>query len=110
MRRKDTGSVHVEWINPTEQTKRGRMIVEDHNMPNCFAAYSDASRHDREDFLRSSRCCIRRPIVSNSHHFFLKFSRDDISRKFAGVGRQAQRHIVRFAASVSWDNPICYFG
>src|SRR5580765_8733543 len=56
------------------------MIVEDQNMSDCFATYGDKPRQDREDFLRSSRCCIRHPVGSNIHHSFLKRSKIDISQ------------------------------
>ena len=49
------------------------MIVEDQNMSDCFATYGDRPRQDREDFLRSSRCCIRQPVGSNIHHSLSSF-------------------------------------
>ena len=49
------------------------MIVEDQNMSDCFATYGDRPRQDREDFLRSSRCCIRPPVGSNIHHSLSSF-------------------------------------
>src|SRR5438552_1284242 len=55
------------------------MIVEDQNMSDCFAPYGDRSRQDREDFLRSSRCCIRQYVGSKIHHSFLNTSSADIS-------------------------------
>ena len=55
------------------------MIVEDQNMSDCFAPYGDRPRQDREDFLRSSRCCIRQYVGSKIHHSFLNTSNADIS-------------------------------
>jgi len=49
------------------------MIVEDQNMSDCFATYGDRPRQDREDFLRSSRGCIRQPVGSNIHHSLSSF-------------------------------------
>src|SRR5437868_15285894 len=49
------------------------MIVEDQNMSDCFATYGDRPRQDREDFLRSSGCCIRQPVGSNIHHSLSSF-------------------------------------
>src|SRR5439155_20370888 len=49
------------------------MIVEDQNMSDCFATYGDRPRQDREDFLRSSRCCIRQPVGSNIHYSLSSF-------------------------------------
>src|SRR5437868_9899755 len=61
------------------------MIVEDQNMSDCFATYGDRSRQDREDFLRSSRCCIRQPVGSKIHHSFLNPSNADISENFENL-------------------------
>jgi hypothetical protein len=56
------------------------MIVEDHDMSDCLAAYAYKSRLDREASLLSSRCGIRQPVGSNHHHSFLKRSKIDISQ------------------------------
>src|SRR5437762_12661532 len=61
------------------------MIVEDQNVSDCFSTYGDRPRQDREDFLRSSRCCIRQPVGSKIHHSFLTPSKIDISENFENL-------------------------
>ena len=61
------------------------MIVEDQNMSDCFATYGDRPRQDREDFLRSFRCCIRQPVDSKIHHSFLNPSNAHISENFENL-------------------------
>src|SRR4029077_133147 len=75
------GKHHVEKLVPPsrcrittkQQPNRCRMIVEDQNVSDCFATYGDRPRQDCEDFLRSSRCCIRQPVGSNIHHSLSSF-------------------------------------
>ena len=55
------------------------MIVEDHDMSDCFLAFGGGSRRDHEDSLLSQRGGIRQPVGSNHHHSFLKRSKIDIS-------------------------------
>jgi hypothetical protein len=66
-------------IDAAQQVKSCRVIVEDQNMSGCLAPYRDKLRHNREDFLLFSRCCIRQSGVSISHHLFLTVSRDNVS-------------------------------
>src|SRR4029077_435499 len=98
------GKHHVEKLVPPsrckittkQQPNRCRMIVEDQNMSDCFATYGDRPRQDREDFLRSSRCCIRQPVGSNIHHSFLKRSKIDISQN-GNLFRGTLSSVGRFA-------------
>lgn len=55
------------------------MIVEDQDMPGCFAPYGDGPRHNREESLLLSRCSIRQSDGSIRHHLFLTISRDNVS-------------------------------
>ena len=66
-------------ITTKQQPKGIRMIVEDHDMSDCFFAFGDGSRRDHEDSLLSQRCGIRQSVGSNHHHSFLKRSKIDIS-------------------------------
>ena len=60
-------------ITTKQQPKGIRMIVENHDMLDCFAAYGYQLRLDREDFLFCSRRGIRQPVGSNHHHSFSRF-------------------------------------
>ncbi len=69
------------------------MIVEDHDMSDCLAAYGYKSRLDREDLPSSSRCGIQQTVGSNHHHSFLKRSKIDISQNVK---------FFRHALSAAW--------
>jgi hypothetical protein len=56
------------------------MIVENHDMSDCFFAFGNGSRRDHEDSLLSLRRSNRQPVGSIYHHPFLKRSKAEISR------------------------------
>ena len=88
------------------------MIVEDQNMSDCLATYGDRPRQDREDFLWSSRCCIRQPVGSNIHHSFLTPSKIDISENFENLQTadnaddRNERRPLSVLVSLEWSGRI----
>ena len=66
-------------ITTKQQPKGGRMIVDDHDMPDRLATYGYKSRSDRETSLLSSRSGVRQSVGSNHHHSSFKRWKIDIS-------------------------------